>query len=56
MFIWISLFIIVYIGPEKPQWGVANYVYIFFYTQNAAVLDHELILTYKSYTDVEATN
>ena len=28
----------------------------FFYTQNAAVLDHELILTYKSYKDVEATN
>ena len=25
-----SLF--VYIGPEKPQWGVANYVYIYIYT------------------------
>ena len=24
--IYLSLFI--YIGPEKPQWGVANYVYI----------------------------
>ena len=29
--IYISLF--VYISPEKPQWGVANYIYIFtFYT------------------------
>jgi len=28
--IYLSLF--VYIGPEKPQWGVANYVYIRTYT------------------------
>ena len=24
-----SLF--VYIGPEKPRWGVANYVYVYIY-------------------------
>ena len=23
----------VYIGPEKPQWGVANYVYIYTHGQ-----------------------
>lgn len=27
--IYFSLF--VYIGPEKPQWGVVNYVYIVLY-------------------------
>ena len=29
MFVYLSLF--VYIGPEKPLWGVANYVYIYIY-------------------------
>ena len=29
--LFISLF--VYIGPEKPQWGVDNYVYIYIYIQ-----------------------
>ena len=30
MFIYLSLF--VYIVPEKPRWGVANYLYIRIYT------------------------
>ena len=30
----IHLSLFVNIGPEKPQWGVVNYIYIFIYLQN----------------------
>ena len=33
-----NLFITVYTGPEKPQWGVANYVYIYFYLLSLSAL------------------
>ena len=28
---YVHLSLLVYIGPEKPRWGVANYVYIYIY-------------------------
>ena len=37
--VYLSLF--VYIGPEKPRWGVANYVYIFFH-ENFAINNLQL--------------
>ena len=31
MYLNYNLSLFVYIGPEKPRWGVASYVYIYIY-------------------------
>ena len=40
------LSIFVYIGPEKPRWGVANYVYIYIYILTRACAEIKILRSF----------
>ena len=44
-FLNICLSLSVYIGPKKPQWGPANYVYLHFYIKEGVNFWRRKILT-----------